>query len=68
MRSPEDVSLLERPSWWTVNHTLALLAVALLITLLVLGWVMALKKQVEGRQCFCAKVNSVFATWLCTIP
>jgi diguanylate cyclase (GGDEF)-like protein len=49
MQSPGDVTILERPSWWTVTHTLTLLAVALLITLLVLGWVMALRRQVSRQ-------------------
>jgi diguanylate cyclase (GGDEF)-like protein len=49
IRSPEDVTVLERPSWWTVTHSLALLAVAVIITLLVLGWVMALKRQVARQ-------------------
>ncbi len=49
MRSPEDVTVLERPSWWTVTHALALLAVVVIITLLVLGWVMALKRQVARQ-------------------
>ncbi len=67
MRSPEDVTVLERPSWWTVTHSLALLALAVVIALLVLGWVIALKRQVARQTCFSAKVNSVSATWLCTI-
>ncbi len=49
MRSPGDVTVLESPSWWTVTHTLALLALAVIITLLVLGWVMALKRQVARQ-------------------
>jgi len=49
MRSPADVAVLERPSWWTAAHMLALLAVAILITLVVLGWVMSLKRQVARQ-------------------
>lgn len=49
MRSPGDAAVLERPSWWTVGHALALLALAMLLTLLVLGWVAALRKQVEQQ-------------------
>jgi diguanylate cyclase (GGDEF)-like protein len=49
MRSPDDVTVLESPSWWTPDHMLALLAVAILITLVVLGWVMSLKRQVERQ-------------------
>ena len=39
LRSPGDVDMLERPSWWTPAHTLLVLTVALGITLLVLAWV-----------------------------
>ena len=49
MRSPGDVIVLESPSWWTVAHTLALLALALLVTLVVLGWVFALRRQVARQ-------------------
>jgi diguanylate cyclase (GGDEF)-like protein len=49
MRSPRDVAVLESPSWWTAGHSLALLALAIIITLLVLGWVAALRKQVEQQ-------------------
>lgn len=49
IRSPRDVTVLESPSWWTVGHTLVLLALALIVTLLVLGWVMALRRQVARQ-------------------
>jgi diguanylate cyclase (GGDEF)-like protein len=47
MRSPDDVSLLEGPSWWTPAHALILLGLALATTLCVLGWVVILRKRVE---------------------
>jgi diguanylate cyclase (GGDEF)-like protein len=49
MRSPGDVAVLTKPSWWTPGHTLLLLALALAVTLFVLGWVVALRKQVERQ-------------------
>ena len=49
MRSPQDAAILESPSWWTQERTLAMLALAVLITLIVLGWVMALRKQVARQ-------------------
>jgi diguanylate cyclase (GGDEF)-like protein len=49
MRSPADITVLERPSWWSVAHTLALLAVALLVMLVVIGWVVALRRQVARQ-------------------
>jgi hypothetical protein len=49
MRSPGDVAVLTKPSWWTPGHALLLLALALAVTLFVLGWVVALRKQVERQ-------------------
>jgi diguanylate cyclase (GGDEF)-like protein len=49
MRSPGDVAVLQRPSWWTAGHALVLLALVLTGMLLVLGWVMALRKRVEQQ-------------------
>jgi diguanylate cyclase (GGDEF)-like protein len=47
MRSPADVTLLEGPSWWTPAHALILLGLALTATLLVLGWVVILRRRIE---------------------
>jgi diguanylate cyclase (GGDEF)-like protein len=47
LRSPADVTLLERPSWWTPGHALILLVLALTTTLCVLCWVVILRKRVE---------------------
>jgi diguanylate cyclase (GGDEF)-like protein len=49
MRSPQDVVVLEGPSWWTAGHILVLLALALIATLCVLGWVMVLRKHVQEQ-------------------
>lgn len=49
MRSPADVTLLERPSWWTPAHALILLGLALVCTLGVLGWVVILRKRVQAQ-------------------
>jgi len=49
MRSPGDVALLQRPSWWTAGHVLVLLALALSGTLVVLAWVAVLRKRVEQQ-------------------
>jgi diguanylate cyclase (GGDEF)-like protein len=49
MRSPADVTILERPSWWTPTHAILLLALALAATLAVLGWVVVLRKRVEHQ-------------------
>jgi diguanylate cyclase (GGDEF)-like protein len=47
MRSPADIALLEGPSWWTPSHALFLLGLALTATLLVLSWVVILRKRIE---------------------
>ena len=49
MRSPADVTVLQKPSWWTVGRALMLLTVALAATLLVLAWVVVLRKRVEQQ-------------------
>jgi diguanylate cyclase (GGDEF)-like protein len=49
LRSPEDVAVLERPSWWTPGHALIMLALAMMCTFVVLGWVVALRKRVEQQ-------------------
>jgi diguanylate cyclase (GGDEF)-like protein len=49
MRSPQDVVVLQRPSWWSPAHILLLLALALIATLCVLGWVMVLRRRVEEQ-------------------
>jgi len=47
LRSPADVVVLKRPSWWTPSHTMIVLAVALAGTLVVLGWVILLRKRLR---------------------
>jgi len=49
MRSPADVAVLERPSWWTPAHALIVLALALTATLCILGWVVILRRRVEQQ-------------------
>jgi diguanylate cyclase (GGDEF)-like protein len=49
MRSPSDVVVLERPSWWTPTHALILLGLAFTATLCVLGWVVILRRRVEQQ-------------------
>jgi diguanylate cyclase (GGDEF)-like protein len=47
MRSPSDVVVIRKPSWWTPAHAVLLLACALAMTMAVLAWVVALRKRVE---------------------
>jgi diguanylate cyclase (GGDEF)-like protein len=49
MRSPGDVTVLESPSWWTPTHAIVMLALALTVTLGVLGWVAALRQRVSEQ-------------------
>jgi GGDEF domain-containing protein len=50
LRSPADVVVLKRPSWWTPFHTMMVLAVALAGTLVVLGWVILLRKRLRESE------------------
>jgi diguanylate cyclase (GGDEF)-like protein len=50
LRSPADVLVLKRPSWWTPSHALIVLAVALAGTLVVLGWVVLLRKRIRESE------------------
>lgn len=47
MRSPADLAVLESPSWWTRGRILAITGLIALVTLLVLGWVTVLRRQVQ---------------------
>jgi signal transduction histidine kinase len=49
LRSPQDILVLSRPSWWTAERTLWALAGVATILLLALGWVRALRRQVHQR-------------------
>ena len=50
MRSPGDVIVLHRPSWWTPAHAIVLLALALSGTLVVLVWVMILRRRIHESE------------------
>jgi diguanylate cyclase (GGDEF)-like protein len=60
MRSPADVVVLERPSWWTPAHVLVLLSLVLVVTLCVLAWVMALRRRVEEQTILLRESESRF--------
>ena len=49
LRSPQDVVVLQKPSWWTASRILALLAICVLTILLGTLWVAALKRRVQER-------------------
>src|SRR5208283_4307016 len=49
LNSPTDLTVLERPPWWTARHTLWLLGGLALVLLVVLAWVGSLRQQVAQR-------------------
>jgi signal transduction histidine kinase/CheY-like chemotaxis protein len=49
LRSPADVVVVRRPSWWNPAHTLRVLALALAIALGVLVWVIVLRGRVKRQ-------------------
>ncbi len=49
LRSPSDIIVLKKAPWWTPVHMLVVLALALSATLLVLAWVVALRKRLEQQ-------------------
>ena len=50
LRSPGDITVLQRPPWWTIKHALAVLGVTGVIVLVALAWVMALRRRVRDAQ------------------
>jgi signal transduction histidine kinase len=49
LRSPADVTVLERPSWWTARHTFWVLGVTLAVFCASLGWVAVLRNRVKAQ-------------------
>ncbi|HYP17186.1 MAG TPA: ATP-binding protein, partial [Opitutus sp.] len=49
LRSPADVEVLRRPSWWTTGRVLALAGVLAVALVLGFGWVVALRRQVHQQ-------------------
>ena len=41
-----DISIVRKPSWWTLRHTLGAFGISLIAFLAVLGWVLALRRRV----------------------
>lgn len=49
LNSAADVRVLARPSWWTVQHTLAVLGGMAFVILAASVWIVGLRRQVEER-------------------
>ncbi len=50
MRSPADVIVIQKASWWTPAHMVVLLALALCGTLVALAWVMVLRRRIRESE------------------
>jgi diguanylate cyclase (GGDEF)-like protein len=60
LRAPGDVVVLQQPTWWTTFHALVVLILALTGILVVLGWVVALRKQVYQQTILLRESESRF--------
>jgi signal transduction histidine kinase/CheY-like chemotaxis protein len=49
LRTPQDVTVIKSPSWWTPIHAIAILGVGTIFTLLVLTWVFVLRQRVRKQ-------------------
>jgi signal transduction histidine kinase/DNA-binding response OmpR family regulator len=49
LRSPGDIVVLEKPSWWTPSHALAVLGVGVASILSVIAWVVVLRRRVKQQ-------------------
>jgi signal transduction histidine kinase/CheY-like chemotaxis protein len=49
LRSPKDVVVIKRPSWWTPTHAIAMLGAGTMFILAVLTWVFVLRKRVKKQ-------------------
>jgi hypothetical protein len=50
LRSPADIVVVRRPSWWTVQHALTVLGCTGVMILAALGWVASLRRRVREAQ------------------
>jgi signal transduction histidine kinase len=49
LRSPQDVIVLKKASWWTLRHTMWLLAITAGTLLIVIVWMVALRRRVREQ-------------------
>jgi signal transduction histidine kinase len=49
LRSPKDVTLISRPTWWTARRTVWSLGILGLVSVLALAWVSLLRKEVQHQ-------------------
>jgi signal transduction histidine kinase len=55
LRRPSDITVLQRPPWWSIKHTLGLMAAMSIIFLIAAGWIAILRKRVEKSQAVLAE-------------
>ena len=48
-RSPDDIRILSRPSWWTVRRLIVVIAVLVAVLLAILAWNRMLRQMIERR-------------------
>ncbi len=46
-RSPQDIAVLRTPPWWTLRHAIAAMGVFAASSILVLAWVLVLRRRVQ---------------------
>jgi signal transduction histidine kinase/CheY-like chemotaxis protein len=49
LRSPDDIAVVRRPPWWTVEHALYAFGLTALVVLAALWWVAALRRRVRQQ-------------------
>lgn len=49
LNHPADIVVLQKPSWWTVRHMVAVIATLVVVLGLALVWITSLRKKVEER-------------------
>jgi signal transduction histidine kinase/CheY-like chemotaxis protein len=49
VNNPQDIQLIEKPSWWTAQHTMSMLMGLCVILLVCSAWIRSLRKQVDRQ-------------------
>jgi PAS domain S-box-containing protein len=49
LRGPADITVLQKPTWWTATRTLAVLGLMAVLIVVVLGWVATLRRRVQQQ-------------------
>ncbi len=60
LRSPEDIVVVQPPSWWNAEHTLMVLAVALVSTVVALIFALSLSRRVKRQSSLLKKSEEQF--------